>query len=277
MTEAWPEHLLASSHKAWRSLTEETWEAIRRQYLQGVSARDLAARHEIGLSTVRLKAKEGGWRRTDQPIDPDLFPEDADRWAAAAEDDFIPDAGDESEADDWRGMADLARFRLSRAMRAGRATEAASWMRLYERLTSREAAAVRSGAPDPEVASAPDASPAPPPAEPDPLEAVEDSLKLATRIASLGQRSLRVIETGDYREIDAIEREMAELEALTGAAAAPPLDSLDSLDSLFSQSGPARPHPRQPSSSRNRCSSGVVSRPNARFRCGKRPKRAMMA
>jgi len=131
MDDAWPEHLLASNHptREWRSRSEATWEAIRQDYLTGATARDLCDRYEVGLSTLRLKAKEGGWRRGDQD-DSDLFPADADRRVA----DLSPEADLAAVEENWAELADRARFRLRRAIGLGRAAEAASWLRLYHRL-----------------------------------------------------------------------------------------------------------------------------------------------
>jgi len=218
----WPAHLLASNHpvRTWSSRSDATWETIRQEYLAGVSARDLCDRYEVALSTLRLKAKEGGWRRADQ-ADSDLFPSDADRWAdeAAPRDGF--DAGDE----DWADLAERARFRLRRAIGSGRAAEAASWLRVHDRL---RALAAAEAAP---LVVPPKAEPAP-----DPVDAV---VALAGQLGSIARRAARATEDAD---IEALQAEVEALEARAaalGAGSEAPdgdgtLDSLDSLDPVFS-------------------------------------------
>lgn len=229
MDNAWPEHLLAANHpmRSWNARSDATWEAIRQAYLAGVPARDLCDRHEVALSTLRLKAKEGGWRRADQ-ADSDLFPADADRWA----EDAAPDAGAVGGDEDWADLADRARFRLRRAIASGRAAEAASWLRVHDRL---RALAVAEGTP-----TAP-----PPPPEPDPIETVTT---VAGQIGSIARRAARVTEDAD---IDALQAEVEALEARAAALAPGPgepdadetLDSLDSLDAVFSDPAEADSSP----------------------------------
>lgn len=220
--DAWPEHLLAANHpvRAWNARSDATWEAIRQDYRAGAAARDLCDRYEVALSTLRLKAKEGGWRRADQ-TDSDLFPADADRWA----DDTASDAGFAAGDEDWADLAERARFRLRRAIASGRAAEAASWLRVHDRLRALAAAEGTSAAPALDII-----------AEPDPLDA---AMSVAARIGVLARRAARAT---DEAEMQAIE---AEVEALKSRAATltgdpdPPgadqtLDSLDSLDPVFS-------------------------------------------
>lgn len=220
--EAWPEHLLAANHPArsWNSRSDATWEAIRQEYLAGAAARDLCDRYEVALSTLRLKAKEGGWRRADQ-ADSDLFPADADRWA----DDAAPDAGFVADDEDWADLAERARFRLRRAIGSGRAAEAASWLRVHDRL--RAIAAAGAAPTDP-----------PPPADPQP-DPIDRVMGLASQIGSIARRAAGATEDAD---IDALQAELAALEARAAALAPGPaepdadetLDSLDSLDPVFS-------------------------------------------
>lgn len=201
----WPEHLLASNHppRTWSSRSDATWEAIRQDYLAGVSARDLCDRYDVALSTLRLRAKDGGWRRADQ-ADSDLFPADADRWVADPPPQDEPPAGEET----WADLADQARFRLRRAIAAGRATEAASWLRVHDRLRALAAAE------DP-----------PPVSKPDPLDAVSD---VAAEVRTLALRAARATDPADIAALE------AEIDALQSRLAAPALDSLDSLDPVFS-------------------------------------------
>ncbi|MFN3668093.1 MAG: hypothetical protein ACK4VY_02195 [Brevundimonas sp.] len=232
MEEAWPEHLLARNHptREWRSRPEAAWEAIRHDYLAGVSARELCDRYGVALSTLRLKAKEGGWRRTDQADDypwsagSDLYADDA------ASDDRAP-----ADAESWAELADNARFRLRRAIASGRAAEAASWLRVHERLRAL-------------VIAEADTAPEPPEVAPDPIEAV---VTVARQVESLARRAACATEDAD---IDALQAEVEALEAraaaLTADPAGPTLDSLDSLDPVFSSpagtaSAPDRPAGRE--------------------------------
>lgn len=98
-----------------------TWEAARRDYLAGDSATDVCARYGLRVGTLRHRAASDGWRRADAPA-----PQPVD-WVAMAED--LGPA-------DFPTMASEARVRLRAAILANRATEAASWMRLYDRLVS---------------------------------------------------------------------------------------------------------------------------------------------
>lgn len=228
MEDAWPQHLLASNHptREWRSRPEGAWEAIRHHYLAGVGARELCDRFGVALSTLRLKAKEGGWRRTDQADD--------DPWSAKSD-----PCADSASSDDesWADLADSARFRLRRAIASGRAAEAASWLRVHERLRALVIA---------EAVTAPE----PPEVAPDPIEAVE---ALASQIETIAGRAARA--TGDA-DIDALQAEVEALEARAAALtvrrrsrvdpAGPVLDSLDSLDPVFSDPvDPAPPPDRQ--------------------------------
>lgn len=227
MTETWPEHLLASGQRRWRTLSEAEWEAIRREYLAGVGARDLCDRHEIGLSTLRLKAREGGWRRADRAADSDLFPAEADAWPAADVD------GDEDDAvydlDDWPDMIATTRRHLRRAIASGRAAEAASWMRLHDRLRANlpvETSTI----------------PTPPPSVPDPV--IEGVIEVATRIDDIARRAAQAADAADEATLAALQDEVIALKRLTrrlDAASpgteAPTLDALDSLDPVFSGRG----------------------------------------
>ncbi len=256
MTEAWPEDLLASNHRKWRTLSEREWGSIRHAYQAGVPARDLADRHEIGLSTMRQTAREGGWRRADRSFDSDLFPADADRRV----DDRREDRPDDIElnaaaleAQDWDGMLSLAQLRLRRALQAGQATEAGSWMRLYDRLAANRARC-SNPEPDPQPASnaEPEAEPEHQP-EPETLPEPAPEAKPASTSAitlnavqarmrgveSIARRALRAAARGDGSGIEALEAEVRALEAMADAlpnraSPAAPSDSSDSLDPVFS-------------------------------------------
>ena len=232
MDDAWPEHLLAANHpvRQWNARSDTTWEAIRQDYLAGIPARDLCDRYEVALSTLRLKAREGGWRRADQP-DSDLFPADADPWVTNHAGDDATEALIVADEEDWADLAARARFRLRRAIASGRAAEAASWMRVHDRLSA--LAVAEATQTDPLHPSLPKPEPEP---DPDPLDA---AMALAAKIGSLARSAAHATTEAEFEAID------AEVEVLRVRAAAlklrsggpengTTLDSLDSLDPVFS-------------------------------------------
>jgi hypothetical protein len=266
MTDALTDHT-SPAPRTWRTLTDAEWDIVRRDYLAGVSARDLCDRYEIGLSTLRLKARQGGWRRVDRPADVELFPDGGPSEASGVEDAAAPYDSVAADVEDWSDMAVGARLRLRRAIQAGRPAEAASWMRLHERLSARAVAAAEAdeGEPSAEVASpAPDrteavvdgAPPAdPPPARPDHLD---DVLDKARRVEALVHKTVRAARTGDRVAMAEIDAAVTSLKAnspasrperpdeglVMGAAWAEldeVLDSLDALDPVFSAAPPAAP------------------------------------
>lgn len=113
--------------------TDSFWDHARRDYLAGMTAAQVCQRYDISLSSFRLHARVGGWRRMDQP---------------ASE---IPPEPGEYHPDDEVSFADLADqafLNIRRALGGGRAAEAASWMRLYDKLADRARAQVMAVLPD---------------------------------------------------------------------------------------------------------------------------------
>lgn len=105
--------------------SDDTWDHARRDYLDGDSAEQVCDRYGLKVSTLRDRAARQNWRKCDQPDPPPL-----------------PD--DDPEADqpvDCAALAEDALIRVRRALRLGRASEAASWMRLHEKLVARQAVA----------------------------------------------------------------------------------------------------------------------------------------
>ncbi|MDQ8027625.1 MAG: hypothetical protein REJ23_02790 [Brevundimonas sp.] len=104
---------------------EPVWERAERDYRDGWSAQQVCDRYGLGLTAFKGRARDGGWRRCDRE-DPD------------------PLLDDDPEADepiDCAALAEDALIRVRRALRRGRAAEAASWMRLHEKLLARLEAA----------------------------------------------------------------------------------------------------------------------------------------
>lgn len=102
----------------------ETWAMARRDYLAGDSAPQVCDRYGLNESTFSDRARREGWRKCDQP-DPPPLPDDD------------PEDG---EPVDCAALAEDALVRVRRALRRGRAAEAASWMRLHEKLIARREA-----------------------------------------------------------------------------------------------------------------------------------------
>ena len=113
--------------------SDTVWDHARREYLAGMTAADICQRYGVSLSSFRLHARVGGWRRIDQPAG-----------------DVAPEAG-EYHPDDNVSFADLAEeafLNIRRALGAGRAAEAATWMRLYDKLAERARSQVMADLPD---------------------------------------------------------------------------------------------------------------------------------
>jgi len=101
--------------------SQAAWDLARRDYLAGDSRTQVCDRYGLNPSTFTDRARREGWRKADQPDPPP-----------------VPD--DDPEADqpvDCAALAEDALVRVRRALRLGRAGEAASWMRLHEKLAAR--------------------------------------------------------------------------------------------------------------------------------------------
>jgi len=109
------------------------WDHARREYLSGVKATTVCQRYGISLSSFRQHARVGGWRRMDQPgcEAPPEFGE------------YHPD-DNVSFAD----LADEAFLNIRRALGMGRASEASTWMRVYDSLADRARSEVMADLPD---------------------------------------------------------------------------------------------------------------------------------
>lgn len=113
--------------------SDTLWDHARREYLAGMTAASICQRYGMSLSSFRLHARVGGWRRIDQPAS-DIPPEPGE---------YHPD-DDVSFAD----LAEEAFLNIRRALGTGRAAEAAGWMRLYDKLADRARAQVMADLPD---------------------------------------------------------------------------------------------------------------------------------
>jgi len=120
------------------------WDLARLEYLSGVKASSICQRYGMSLSSFRAHARSGGWRRIDRP-DCDAVPEDGE---------FHPD-DNVSFAD----LADQTFLNIRRAIATGRAGEAASWMRLFDKLAERGRPEIMADLPDLDLPVDPSAEP----------------------------------------------------------------------------------------------------------------------
>ena len=104
--------------------SDATWDLARDDYLAGDSAEQVCHRYGLSPSTFSDRARRYGWRKRDQPDPqpvPDAFSYDAD-----------PDG-----PIDCAALAEQALNRVAQALHNGRASEAASWMRVHDKLLAR--------------------------------------------------------------------------------------------------------------------------------------------
>lgn len=111
-------------------LEGNVWDHARREYLAGVKATHICQRYGMSLSSFRMHARAGGWRRMDQPAC-----------------DVLPEAGEYHPDDDvdFADLADEAFLNIRRALGMGRASEASTWLRVYDKLADRARADVMAG------------------------------------------------------------------------------------------------------------------------------------
>lgn len=112
--------------------SDATWDLARDDYLAGDSAEQVCHRYGLSPSTFSDRARRFGWRKRDQP-DPEPVPD-------------IPCDADPDGTIDCAALAEQALNRVAQALHNGRASEAASWMRVHDKLLARiEAEAARAG------------------------------------------------------------------------------------------------------------------------------------
>jgi len=190
---------------------DAVWAAARRDYLAGDTAEAVCDRYGLKLGTLRSRAAREGWRRCDAG-DPDSWPD---------EDDPIEDAA--ADAPDLAAMAAQALMRLNRAVRRGRAAEAASWLRTWRALT------------DPALLAAAEPESPPPAPEPDPLDTLEADMKAVAAVA----RDAARLAPDDHAGRRAVEARIAVLSArLAPEERAVISDDSDELDSVFPDPSP---------------------------------------
>lgn len=109
------------------------WDHARREYLAGVKATTVCQRYGMSLSSFRMHARAGGWRRMDQP-----------------QCEVPPEFGEYHPDDNvsFADLADQAFLNIRRALGAGRASEASTWMRVYDTLADRARSEVMAALPE---------------------------------------------------------------------------------------------------------------------------------
>lgn len=204
----------------YRVRSDAVWAAARRDYLAGDTAEAVCDRYQLKSGTLRSRAAREGWRRSDMEDD---MP---DHWPAPHDEDGNPNAA----PPDLAQMAAQALMRLDRAVRRGRAAEAASWLRTWRALSSVNLA-------DPALLAALTPASALEPA-PDPAATLDADLKAVAEVA----RDAAALSPHDHAGRRAIEARMAALKARLDPDGKIS-DRLDELDSVFPGEEPPPPVP----------------------------------
>jgi hypothetical protein len=108
-----------------RVAPEAVWAEARADYLEGMSAAQVCARHGVGRTALRTRAAREGWRRRDQQWTP---PTRLDPWdeGRALED----KVGGDLDRVEIRELAFVAHRRMLRAVMRGDAAGALRWRRV---------------------------------------------------------------------------------------------------------------------------------------------------
>jgi len=117
-----------------KSAPDAVWEAVRQDYIAGMSAPEASHRHGVGLSTLRARAAREGWRRADQPWMP---PGQRDPWDEGAE--LEERIGGDLDRVELRELTYIASRRMMRAVMRGQAAEALRWRRVRIAMEAEEA------------------------------------------------------------------------------------------------------------------------------------------
>ncbi|WGM30810.1 hypothetical protein [Brevundimonas sp. NIBR11] len=112
----------------------EVWEAVRDDYIAGLSGPDCCRRHGVTLSALRDRAARHGWRRTDQPWIPpqSLDPRDEGRLLEEK-------VYGNLDMIEWSDLSEVADGRMMRAVLRGDAAEFMRWHKVCEIIRLRQA------------------------------------------------------------------------------------------------------------------------------------------
>jgi len=115
---------------------DHVWDAVRDDYLAGMTGADACRKHGVKLSALRSRSARDGWRRADQPWSPqdaDLYPDEG------------RDLEDRVEGDlgriDYPDLIMVAHARMVRSVLRGDATGCMRWEQVMIRLGYMAAAA----------------------------------------------------------------------------------------------------------------------------------------
>ncbi|QBX37608.1 hypothetical protein E4M02_00440 [Brevundimonas sp. S30B] len=176
--------------------SDAVWARARQDYLAGDAAETVCARYDLGLSTLRQRARAEGWRRRDQP-DPE--PVDLEAEVEAG----LPDYAD---------IARHALVRMNRAVLAGRGPEAAGWMRIHRQMLEMARAANETPPPrQPPPKAAPQPAPLPDPDLDPSAEVLEDVMRRGREIEAIA-RAAAALAPGDLAGRRRLDARLAALE-----------------------------------------------------------------
>jgi hypothetical protein len=124
-----------------RIAPDAVWAAARDDYLAGLSAPEVCARHDLRLTTLRDRAAREGWRRIDQPWAPRnrLDPDDEGVELEAR-------VGSDLNKVELRELSYIAMRRMMRAVLRGDAAGALRWRRVRDAMDAEDAKMERLGA-----------------------------------------------------------------------------------------------------------------------------------
>jgi hypothetical protein len=131
-----------------RVAPDPVWIAVRGDYLAGLSAPACCRRHGVGLTALRQRAKDEGWRRTDQAW-PAPRPLDDDDDTA----ELHARTGGVLDRVEFSDLTTLALRRMMRAVLDGDAAGALRWRRVREAMQAEAALAPPPHDPDASDAS----------------------------------------------------------------------------------------------------------------------------
>ena len=108
-----------------RPAPEDIWAQVREDYLAGISAPECCRRHGVGLTALRKRAANEGWRRVDQPW---AAPARLDPWDEGV---LLEDrVGGDLDKVELRELEWVADRRMMRAVLRGDAAGALRWRRV---------------------------------------------------------------------------------------------------------------------------------------------------
>lgn len=125
-------------HRACRRAPDDVWEAVRKDYLDGLGGPACSRRHGVSLTALRTRAAREGWRRRDQPwtsptrADPAI--DDRDEGAELEE-----QVGGDLDRLDYVDLSLVADRRMMRCALRGDAAGALLWRRVRQVLDADQA------------------------------------------------------------------------------------------------------------------------------------------